>query len=150
VVTTVAEALTGDRRGQHSIRVNDQYRICFVCRGGDADDVEIVDYHSRREGMMAKARRLPPVHPGEVLREDLMTPLGLSISGLARDLRVPVTRMSEIVNGRRRITADTALRFARYFAMTPEFWMNLQAAYDLDLATHASADRIKRDVREAA
>jgi addiction module HigA family antidote len=64
---------------------------------------------------MAKARRLPPVNPGEVLREDLRTPLGLSINGLARDLRVPVTRMSEIVNGRRRITADTALRLARYF-----------------------------------
>ena len=79
---------------------------------------------------MAKSCRLPPVHPGEVLREDLMTPLGLSINGLARDLRVPVTRMSEIVNGRRSITADTALRLARYFAMTPQFWMNLQAAYD--------------------
>lgn len=101
---------------------------------------------------MAKRRRLPPVHPGEVLREDLMTPLGLSINGLARDLRVPATRMSEIVNGRRSITADTALRLARYFAMTPQFWMNLQAAYDLDLAARASAIRIERDVhpREAA
>jgi addiction module HigA family antidote len=101
--------------------------------------------------MMAKNRRLPPVHPGEVLREDLMTPLGLSINGLARDLRVPVTRMSEIVNGRRSITADTALRLARYFDMTPQFWMNLQAAYDLEVATRESADRIKRDVhpREA-
>lgn len=101
---------------------------------------------------MAKSRRLPPVHPGEVLREDLMTPLGLSINGLARHLRVPVARMSEIVNGRRSITADTALRLARYFAMTPQFWMNLQAAYDLDLVTRASADRLKRDVhpREAA
>ena len=58
-----------------------------------------------------------------------MTPLGLSINGLARELRVPVTRMSEIVNGRRSITADTALRLARYFAMTPQFWMNLQGAY---------------------
>jgi addiction module HigA family antidote len=81
-----------------------------------------------------------------------MTPLKLSINGLSRELRVPVTRMSEIVNGRRSITADTALRLARYFATRPEFWMNLQAAYDLDLATRASADRIKRDVhpREAA
>jgi addiction module HigA family antidote len=98
---------------------------------------------------MAKARRLPPVHPGEILREDLMRPIGLSINGLARDLRVPVTRMSEIVNGRRRITADTALRLARYFSMTPQFWMNLQPAYDLDAATRVLADR---DVhpREAA
>lgn len=101
---------------------------------------------------MATARRLPPVHPGEILREDLMRPLGLSINGLARDLRVPVTRMSEIVNGRRTITADTALRLARYLSMTPQFWMNLQAAYDLEVATRVVAGRIKRDVhpREAA
>jgi addiction module HigA family antidote len=101
---------------------------------------------------MAKSRRLPSVHPGEILREDLMAPLGLSINGLARDLRVPVTRMSEIVNGRRSITADTALRLARYFSTTAEFWVNLQSAYDLDVATRASAEQIKRDVhpREAA
>ncbi len=101
---------------------------------------------------MAKSRRLPPVHPGEILREDLMAPLGLSINKVARDLRVPVTRMSEIVNGRRSITADTALRLARYFSTTPEFWVNLQSAYDLDVATRASAEQIKRDVhpREAA
>lgn len=101
---------------------------------------------------MAKSRRLPPVHPGEILREDLMTPFGLSINGLARELRVPVTRMSEIVNGRRSVTADTALRLARYFGMTPEFWMNLQGAFDLDVATRASAEKIRRDVhpREAA
>lgn len=101
---------------------------------------------------MAKSRRLPPVHPGEILREDLMVPLGLSINRLARDLRVPVTRMSEIVNGRRSITADTALRLARYFSTTAEFWVNLQSAYDLDVATRASAEQIKRDVhpREAA
>ena len=102
--------------------------------------------------MQKKARRLPPVHPGEILREDLLKPLGISINRLARDLRVPVTRVSEIVNGRRGITADTALRLARYFGTTPEFWMNLQAAHDLDLAQRASADRIARDVhpREAA
>ncbi len=96
---------------------------------------------------MATSRRLPPVHPGEILKQDLMAPLGLSINGIARDLRVPVTRMSEIVNGRRSITADTALRLARYFGTTPEFWMNLQAAYDLAMATRTSAVKIKRDVR---
>jgi addiction module HigA family antidote len=102
--------------------------------------------------MQKKGRRLPPVHPGEILREDLLTPLGISINRLGRDLRVPVTRMSEIVNGRRGITADTALRLARYFGTTPEFWMNLQASFDLDVAQRASADRIARDVhpREAA
>jgi antitoxin HigA-1 len=102
--------------------------------------------------MPRKARRLPPVHPGEILREDLLKPLGISINRLGRDLRVPVTRVSEIVNGRRGVTADTALRLARYFGTTPEFWMSLQAAYDLDAAQRASADRIVRDVhpREAA
>ena len=102
--------------------------------------------------MRAKGRRLPPVHPGEILREDLLKPLRISINRLGRDLRVPVTRVSEIVNGRRGITADTALRLARYFGTTPEFWMNLQASFDLDVAQRASADRIARDVhpREAA
>jgi antitoxin HigA-1 len=102
--------------------------------------------------MQKKGRRLPPVHPGEILREDLLKPLAISINRLGRDLRVPVTRMSEIVNGRRGITADTALRLARYFGTTPEFWMNLQASFDLDVAQRASADRIARDVhpREAA
>lgn len=102
--------------------------------------------------MQRKGLRLPPVHPGETLREDLLKPLGMSINRLGRELRVPVTRMSEIVNGRRGISADTALRLARYFGTTPEFWMNLQAAYDLDSAQRVSADRIARDVnpREAA
>ena len=92
-------------------------------------------------------RRLPPVHPGEILREDLMRPMRLSINRLARDLRVPVNRVSEIVNGRRGITADTALRLARYFGSTAEFWLNLQAAYDLQVATRRSAGRIERDVQ---
>jgi addiction module HigA family antidote len=102
--------------------------------------------------MQRRGRRLPPVHPGEILKEDLLKPLGISINRLGRDLRVPVTRMSEIVNGRRGITAGTALRLARYFGTTPEFWMNLQAAYDLDSEQRVSAKRIQRDVnpREAA
>ena len=97
--------------------------------------------------MRKSRRRLPPVHPGEILGEDLLKPLNISLNRLGRDLRVPVTRVSEIVHGRRSITADTALRLARYFGTTPEFWMNLQAAYDLDAAQRASADRIVRDVQ---
>ena len=96
--------------------------------------------------MQKKMRRLPPVHPGEILKQDLLKPYGISINRLGRDLRVPVTRISEIANGRRGITADTALRLARYFGTTPEFWMNLQAGYDLDVAQRLSADRIERDV----
>ena len=90
---------------------------------------------------MAKSRRLPPVHPGEVLREDLMAPLGLSINGLARDLRVPVTRMSEIVNGRRSNTADTAGNRVRA-TTKEELWARFgqwsaqaKAAYDPDGTT---------------
>jgi addiction module HigA family antidote len=94
-----------------------------------------------------RPRLLPPVHPGEILREDLMAPLGLSINRLARDLHVPVNRVSEIVNGRRGITADTALRLARYFGSTPEFWLNLQAGYDLQRASRDVSGAIARDVR---
>jgi addiction module HigA family antidote len=77
---------------------------------------------------MSKRRTtMPPVHPGETLLEDFMKPLGLSANRLALDLHVPVTRIGDIVRGRRAITADTALRLARYFAASPQFWMNLQA-----------------------
>jgi addiction module HigA family antidote len=102
--------------------------------------------------MARKKATLPPVHPGEILREDLMRPSGISINRLARDLRVPVTRISEIVNCRRGISADTALRLSRYFGNTPEFWMNLQAAFDLEVAERASKREIERDVhpREVA
>ena len=96
--------------------------------------------------MVRKKITLPPVHPGEILREDLMRPRGISINRLARDLRVPVTRISEIVNCRRGITADTALRLGRYFGSTPEFWMNLQAAHDLEVAERESKREIERDV----
>jgi antitoxin HigA-1 len=95
---------------------------------------------------MARTTLLPPIHPGEILRADLMEPLGLSIHRLARELRVPPTRISEIVNERRAITADTALRLARYFRSTPEFWMNLQAMYDLEVETRRSATRIAREI----
>ena len=96
---------------------------------------------------MAKTSKLlPPIHPGEILKEDLMMPLGLSIHRLARELRVPVTRISDIVNGRRSLTADTCLRLARYFGTTPEFWMNLQSTYELRVVSRKSAKQIARDV----
>jgi len=86
-----------------------------------------------------------PMHPGEILRDQFMAEFALSINRLARDLRVPVTRISEITNQRRAITPDTALRLGRYFGTTPEFWINLQAAYDLDAARMTIA-KIHRDV----
>lgn len=97
--------------------------------------------------MPKKNGRMPPVHPGEILREDLMEPLGLTLTALAREIKIPVVRLSRIVNGRRALTADVALRLSRYFGNTPEFWINLQAAYDLRVTIHSVASRIEREVR---
>jgi addiction module HigA family antidote len=99
-----------------------------------------------------KAGRIPFPHPGETLREDFLAPLGLSVNKLALELRVPATRLTEIVHGRRGITADTALRLARYFNTTPKFWLNLQTSYDLAVAAETRAAEIERAVhpREAA
>ena len=93
--------------------------------------------------------KMPPLHPGEMLREEFMRPLGISANALALALHVPVTRISEIVNERRSITADTALRLARYFRMPPEFWMNLQTQYELETAEDERAAAIRREVRPA-
>jgi addiction module HigA family antidote len=93
------------------------------------------------------ARKLKPVHPGEILREEFMKPFGLSMNKLALDLRVPVTRIAEIVHQRRAITTDTALRLGRYFKTTPIFWMNLQVRYDLEVAEDEQAEKITRDVQ---
>lgn len=94
---------------------------------------------------------IQPVHPGEILREDFMKPLGLSINRLALDLHVPATRIGEIVHERRRITADTALRLARYFRTTPEFWLNLQNFFDLEVERRSdTAGQIERHVHPVA
>lgn len=87
-----------------------------------------------------------PIHPGEFLREDFLVPLGLSANALALALRVPVTRISEIVRERRGITADTALRLARYFGTTPDFWMKMQMSYDLALASREANARIQVEI----
>ncbi len=87
-----------------------------------------------------------PVHPGEVLREDYLAELGMSANALAKALHVPAPRVNDIVRERRGITADTALRLARYFGSTPQFWLNLQSAYDLRRAEIAAGSRIKREV----
>jgi len=94
--------------------------------------------------------KLKPVHPGEILREEFMRPLNLSVNRLALELRVPVTRMAEIVHRRRAITSDTALRLGRLFRTTPEFWLNLQTRYDLEIARDRQQRRVKREVRPLA
>jgi addiction module HigA family antidote len=84
--------------------------------------------------MTATPKLLDPIHPGEILLEDFMKPLGISINRLARDIAVPPGRISEIVNGKRAITADTALRLGKYFSVSPETWMDLQSDFDLRMA----------------
>src|SRR5580693_4079535 len=93
-----------------------------------------------------KTDRIPFPHPGKTIREDYLNPLGMSVNKLALELRVPATRMTEIINGRRGVTADTALRLARYFNTTPRFWLNLQASYDLAIAAASKAREIERTV----
>lgn len=91
-----------------------------------------------------------PVHPGEILREDYLVELGMSANALAKALKVPAPRINDIARERRGITADTALRLARHFNTTPQFWLNLQTAYDLRLAEIAAGSRIKREVMPKA
>jgi addiction module HigA family antidote len=96
---------------------------------------------------MAASGKFPPVHPGETLLEDFMKPLRLSINRLAIELRVPATRMYEVVRGQRTISPDTALRLARYFGTSPEFWLNLQQHYDLERARDELERRVDREVQ---
>ncbi len=95
------------------------------------------------------AEKMPPVHPGEILLEEYLRPLGISQNKLGRDLGVPAQRINEIVRGQRAITLDTALRLAKYFRTTPRFWLNLQLHYDLEMARETRLiDRVNREVRE--
>lgn len=96
------------------------------------------------------SKKLPPVHPGEVLREDFMAPTGTSINKLALDLHVAPNRILEIVKGKRAITAETALRLAQYLGTTPDFWLGLQMQYDLERAQDELAEKIQREVRRRA
>ena len=94
------------------------------------------------------AKKLSPVHPGEILLEEFLKPLKISQNRLGRDLGVPAQRINEIIRGRRTITVDTALRLAKYFGTTPQFWLNLQAHYDLEMAVETRlVEKINREVR---
>ena len=95
---------------------------------------------------MKKNKLLDPITPGEILREDFMGPLDISINRLARDLAVPPNRVSEIVNGKRAITADTALRLQRYFGIEAQFWLNLQTEYDLRMMKRKIWSDIERRI----
>jgi addiction module HigA family antidote len=93
-----------------------------------------------------KYKKLPPIHPGEILREEFLEPMGISQYRLAKDISVPPRRINEIVHGKRSITADTALRFGRFFAVTPQFWLNLQTRYDLEVTEDQLHDRLDNEV----
>ena len=98
--------------------------------------------------MTKKAKLLDPIHPGEILAEEFMKPLAISINRLARELHVPPNRIHAIVHGTRSITADTALRLGIYFGVTPETWLNLQLEYDLRLVRRTSGEEIAKTVRK--
>lgn len=134
------EALGGDRKGQYSIRINQQWRICFEwpADATGPSNAEIVDYHQRRRTMPR-----PPIHPGEILADELKE-LGVTPTELSRQIDVPPNRLSQIIQGKRSITGDTALRLGHWFKTSAEFWLNLQTAYDLRLATKEVGGRVAK------
>ena len=93
-----------------------------------------------------KNKKLPPIHPGEILKEEFLEPMGISQYRLAKDISVPPRRINEIVHGKRAITADTALRLGRFFGMSPQFWLNLQTRYDLEVTEDQLNDRLDNEV----
>ncbi len=95
-------------------------------------------------------KRIPPIHPGEILLEEFLKTMGLSQNQLAMDIHVPARRINEIVHGKRRITADTALRLGRFFGNSPQFWLSLQMDYDLDVAEDKLQNRLNREVHPYA
>ena len=92
------------------------------------------------------SKQLPPIHPGEILMEEFLEPMGISQYRLAKDISVPPRRINEIVHGKRSITADTALRLGRFFDMSPQFWLNLQTRYDLEITEDFLAGRLDDEV----
>lgn len=93
-----------------------------------------------------KSKRLPPIHPGEILMQEFLEPMGISQYRLAKDISVPPRRINEIVHGKRSITADTALRLGRFFDMSPQFWLNLQTRYDLEITEDLLEGRLDDEV----
>jgi addiction module HigA family antidote len=93
-----------------------------------------------------KYKKLPPIHPGEILREEFLEPMGISQYRLAKDISVPPRRINEIVHGKRSITADTALRLGRFFNMSPQFWLNLQTRHDLEVTEDQLENRLDNEV----
>ena len=123
----------------YSIRISHQSRICFIWHQGYAYQVKIVDYHQVRQ-----MTKLKNIHPGDILLHEFLEPMGISRNKLARDISVPPRRINEIVLGKRAITADTALRLARYFGSSEKFWLGLQDDYDLEEASKKLGGTLER------
>ncbi len=111
---------------------------------------EDVDRRAVEFSDVMSGQRLPAAHPGQFLRDEFLTPLNLSVYALARALNVPRPRLNDIVRGRRSVSADTALRLARYFGTSPQFWVNLQTRYDLDIAERTLRRTIDEEVKPRA
>jgi addiction module HigA family antidote len=137
------EKLSGGRSGQHSIRINDQWRICSS--GRTATHTRPRSSIITEEASMG-GTKMAPIHPGEILLEEFLEPLGLSQYRLAQDTSAPPRRINEIVHGKRSITADTALRLARYFGTSDLFWLNLQTRYDLEREKDRLGTRLDEEV----
>jgi addiction module HigA family antidote len=133
------EALKGDRAGQYSIRVNMQWRICFDWTRG-ALGPSMSRSSIITEEMMTMR---PAIHPGEILADELEE-ISVTPTELARQLRVPANRITQIVQGKRSITGDTALRLGHWFGMSAQFWLNLQSAYDIRVAGQTAGAEIAR------
>jgi len=124
----------------------------LIITEGDAMSIKREDLDARRIDLadVTTGKRLPLIHPGEILRDDFLVPMKISVYTLAQAIKVPRSRVNDIVLGRRGISADTAFRLARYLSTTPDFWINLQARYDLDAAERKLRRRIEREVRPRA
>ena len=172
------EALRGDRKGQHSIRINDQYRVCFIWSVAGAERVEITNCHYRRRAERRAAARAaqsldypldlldeglgethmvripthgPPVHPGEMLLEEFLVPHGISQHKLAEMIGVTVNRVNEIVKGKRGVSPGTAIRLKALFGASAQFWLNLQLAWDLYHAQHApDVAEVRKQIKRLA
>ena len=107
---------------------------------------EDIDRRSLDFSDIATGRRLPPIHPGAILRDEFLTPMAISVYKLANVIKVPRSRVNDIVLGRRAITTDTAIRLGRYFGTSSEFWLNLQARHDLDLADRTVRRKIEQEI----
>jgi addiction module HigA family antidote len=118
--------------------ITDYWETGMVIKRSDLNSIDFSDIDT--------GESIPEIHPGEILRCEFLEPLGMSVNALALALRVPAPRINDIVRGKRAISADTALRLERYFGASAQFWLNLQIAYDLRIATAAAGEQIEREI----